>query len=122
MKDFSNINRNFDKIQFEELRKIVDTKFNVVHDELSDCFYNKKSFRDYGVLSKELFDKLHGLIFLKRDVEFHEENLKQPENKKISEEEYNEIKDSQGNLITKKNEESQQKINELKAEGIELVI
>lgn len=29
-----------------------------------------------GILSKEQFDKLHGLIFFHRDIEFHEENQK----------------------------------------------
>lgn len=67
----TNINRNFDKIQDESIRRVVDPKYNDVHDELSDCYYNKKEFRNYGILDKTSFDKLHGLIFLKRDVEFN---------------------------------------------------
>lgn len=121
MKDFSDMKRNFDNIQFEKLRKKMDKKFNDVHDELSDCYYNGKPFRTYGVLDKATFDKLHGLIFEMRDVEFHEENLKQPEKDKISEEEYNEDKDEEGNTV-KQNEKAAEKIAKLKAEGIELEI
>lgn len=122
MKNFTDLNRNFDNIQFEELRKIVDAKFNAVHDELSDCYYNKKSFRECGVLDKETFDKLHGLIFLMRDVEFHNENLKQATDKLIPEEKYNLVIDKDGNVISKKNEDAASKIAELKSEGIELTI
>ena len=114
--------RNFDNIQFEELRKKIDGKFNTVHDELSDCFYNNKPFRTYGILSKELFDKLHGLIFLMRDMAFHEENLKQPTQKIIPESEYNDVWDEKGNVIGKKNTEAIQRIAQLKAEGINLTI
>jgi len=122
VKNFTDLNRNFDNIQFEELRKIVDAKFNAVHDELSDCYYNKKSFRECGVLDKETFDKLHGLIFLMRDVEFHNENLKQATDKLIPEEKYNLVIDKDGNVISKKNEDAASKIAELKSEGIELTI
>lgn len=69
--------RNFDGIQFEELRKVVDGKFNDVHDELSDCYYNRKPFREYGVLDKETFDGLHGLIWHLYDVALDDENTKQ---------------------------------------------
>ena len=60
---FKKTERNFDNIQFAELRKKVDEKFNDVHDELSECYYDKKPFRTYGILNKDTFDKLHGLIF-----------------------------------------------------------
>lgn len=122
MKDFSNMKRNFDGVQFEELRKVIDAKYNAVHDELSDCFYNKKPFRTYGVLDKATFDKLHGLIFTQRDVEFHAENLKLPEEKRIPEAKYNEITDKDGTVVARKNEQAFQEIAKLKAEGIELEI
>ena len=112
--------RNFNGVQFEELRKEIDPKYNTVHDELSDCYYDKKPFRNYGVLTKEQFDKLHSLIFQKREVEFHDENLKRPE--KYDEAKYNDIKDKDGNVIGKKVDKAQEKIQELKNEGIELEI
>jgi hypothetical protein len=121
MKDFSNMKRNFERVQFAELRKKIDGKYNAVHDELSDCYYNGKPFRTYGVLDKETFDKLHGLIFQMRDVKFHEENLKQLEKDKIPEEQYNEYKDEEGNTV-KQNEKAAEKVAKLKTEGIELEI
>lgn len=66
--------RNFSGIQYEKLRLVVDQKFNVVHDELSDCYYNGKPFRTFGVLDKVTFDKLHGLIFALREVALEAEN------------------------------------------------
>ncbi|MEW6606074.1 MAG: hypothetical protein AB1414_01300 [bacterium] len=125
-KDFSNLKRNWDKIQFEKLRKRIDKKFNDIHDELSDCYYNKKPFKNYGILTKEKFDKLHSLIFLERDIKFHEENIKQPERDRIPEEQYNEIsiKDEKGKIIKKekRSKNAQKIINQLKKEKINLII
>lgn len=125
--------RNWDKIQFEKLRKIVDGAFNQIHDELSDCYYNywrlgkSKPFRNYDVQptleeSKTLFDKLHGLIFHLRNIKFHQENLKQPANKKINESRYNDILDDTGKVGGKISDLCAQKIAELKSEGFELII
>ena len=74
---FKKTTRNFDNVQFSDLRKKVDGEFNDLHDELSECYYDKKPFRDYGILDKETFDKLHGLVFMKRDVRLNDENEKQ---------------------------------------------
>lgn len=114
--------RNFDGVQHEQLRKKIDKKFNDVHDELSDCYYNKKPFRNYGLLTKERFDKLHGLIFLLRDVAFHNQNMSQKPKDRIDEAQYNDITDESGTLIAKKSEQAVIKIAQLKAEGIELVV
>jgi hypothetical protein len=89
--------RNFDNVQFAEIRKVIDDKYNKIHDELSDCFYNHKPFREYGLLNKEQFDIIHGLIFLKRDNELNKENKTE-------------------------NPEIQQKIDKLKSEGFDLII
>ena len=94
--------------------------FGVAWDGSSDCYYSKKPFRNYSVLTKEQFDKLHSLIFQKREVEFHSENLKRPE--KYDEAKYNDIKDKDGNVMGKKVAKAQEKIQELKNEGIELEI
>ena len=123
MKDFNNMNRNYNRIQFENLRRVIDHKYNQVHDELSDCYYNKKSFRTYGILNKETFDKLHGLIFLERDIEFHSENMKRPENEKYPEEQYNNIVDEKTHeVIGKRTDKTVQKIQSLKDAGLELNI
>jgi len=111
--------RNFDNIQFETLRKTVDGKFNTVHDELSDCYYNGKPFRTFGILTKEKFDKLHGLIFVLRDIAFHQENFKSPPPKRIPEDEYNYV-DIEKTI--KKSDRALQIRDALAAEGIELVI
>ncbi len=50
--------RNFDGIQFEKIRRVVDPDFNTVHDELSAAYYGKIPFRDYGVLDKATFAEL----------------------------------------------------------------
>jgi hypothetical protein len=117
-----NIERNWSGIQFEKLRKKIDPKFNNVHDELSDCYYNKKPFRTFGILTKDQFDKLHGLIFLKREVEFHQENLKQAPEDKINEDEYRFLRDEKGAIVEDRLETTQNKIAQLKAVGFELEI
>lgn len=125
--------RNFDKIQFEALRKKIDGAFNLAHDELSVCYYNywklgeSKPFRGYDVQmtpeeSKILFDKLHGLIFLLRDVVFHQENLKQLIKDRIPEEQYNFEFGALGEHTGKKSDLVLQKIQEFKVQGIEIIV
>ena len=66
--------RNYKGVVFETYRKNVDAKFNTLHDELEDCYYQNwkagksKAFQGYDVqptkeASKELFENLHGLIW-----------------------------------------------------------
>ncbi len=116
------MHRNFDKIQFEDLRKDIDPKYNNLHDELTDCYYKKISFRNYGILTKEQFDKLHGLIFLHRDIEFHDKNLERPKEKQYDEKKYNNVMDKKGDIIYKKTNKAMEKIQSLKKEGIALNI
>lgn len=115
--------RNIDeKIQFSILREKIDPAFNQVHDELSEAYYEKKPFRNYGVLTKEKFDKLHALIFYLRDVKFHSENLKLPENQRIPEEEYDYIFDNEGKEIGRKSKTAEKQIQQLNEEGLNLNI
>ncbi len=125
--------RNYDGIQFSEFRQTFDDKFNQMHDELTDTYYQywrqgkSKSFHGYDVLptleeNKAQFDKLHGLIFLLYDFEFHETNSKLPLAKRIPEEIYNYKYDKDGNLVDSKSNEAQAKIEILKSEGYELVV
>jgi hypothetical protein len=114
--------RNTTGIQFEALRGLVDKKFNDVHDELTKCYYDGTPFRTLGVLNKEQFDRLHGLIFHLRDVAFHVRNLLQLPAKRVPASEYNEIRNDAGVLTGTVSEKAAARIAELKASGIELVI
>ena len=125
------IQRNRDNIQFAGLRKKVDPKFETLHDTLSAAYYdhwkygNSMPWQSYDVQStpeesKALFDKLHGLIFHERQVEFHNENLKTSVKDQISEDEYNIIKDKDGNILGKVSDETDLKIAQLKTEGFEI--
>lgn len=109
--------RNFSGIQFEELRREIDDRYNEVHDELSDAYYGGKPFREYGVLSKETFDKLHALIFWMRDVEFDERNQTKHLDKRVPMEKYDLNPDGR-----RKSEIAKAKIEQLAAEGIKLII
>ena len=55
--------RNYDGIENEPLRRVVDPSYNDLHDELSEAFYTGQAYRDYGILDKPKFDQLHGLCF-----------------------------------------------------------
>jgi hypothetical protein len=109
--------RNFDGVQFDKLRKVIDAKFNALHDELSDCYYNNKPFRTFGTLTKAQFDKLHGLLFWIRDVKFHEANFAQAITNRIPEEKYNDILDDAGNVINKKSTIAASLITDLKSKN-----
>lgn len=69
--------RNYDNIEHESVRRVADVEYNDLHDELSECYYEGKPFRDYGVLTKEQFDALHGLCFHHHAVAMWEEHAKQ---------------------------------------------
>lgn len=127
MKEWKVPKRNWKGIQFEKLRRKVDPLFNEAHDVLSKAYYEGKPFiwkgKDWGILNKELFDKLHGLIFELRMVGFHQANMKQTSQERIPEEKYNYLYDGEtGNITGKKSDEAAQFIARLKAEDIELEI
>lgn len=119
MNKFKKPERNFNGIKHEKIRKLIDHKFNQIHDELTDCYYKKKPFRQYGVLDKQKFDKLHGLIFLLRDIKFHNYNKSLPAKEQFPEDEYNTINELDGE---KNIEKAIYKIEELRQEGLELFI
>lgn len=117
--------RNWEGIQFEQLRRQVDPKFNQAHDALSKAFYEGQPFiwkgKNWGVLDKELFDKLHGLIFELRGLAFHLANKKQAPEEQIPEEQYNEAR-REDRTVEKLTDRAKERIEELKAEGIELEV
>jgi len=129
--------RNWERIEFAELRKKVDVKFNEAHDELSRIYYDHWKKGDYSVdfqgykpkegdspeKAKQLFDKLHGLIFLLRDVALDTENKKSPKRNQELYDLYNKPEISAGGENPKTRlQETKEKIAKLKAEGIELKI
>jgi len=126
MKEWKPPERNWDNIQFGELRKLVDLKFNEAHDVLSGAYYGEKPFiwkgKDWGVLDKVFFDKLHSLIFHLRLLVFHQTNMELSLEKMIPEEEYNYIFDGKGNIVGKRTDKSAAIIDGLKAKEIELEI
>lgn len=126
MKKWKSPKRNWKGIQFESLRRQVDPKFNEAHDALSKAYYEGTEFiwkdKNWGVLNKETFDKLHGLIFHLRTLKFHQENEKQPKEAQIPEEKYNNIYDEKGKLVEKNFDIAVARINELRDKGIELEV
>lgn len=88
-----NTERNLEGVEFEKARKAVDSQINALHDQLSDCYYGywrqgkSKPFvvgaRSWDMQatpaeSKDLFDKLHGLIFMHHEKKLFEFNDAQP--------------------------------------------
>lgn len=67
--------RNFTGVQFADLRKTIDEKFNSFHDALSEHYYSERDLpllkkskflyggHDYGRLTEKRFNRLHGLCF-----------------------------------------------------------
>lgn len=124
------IERNYDKIQFEKYRRVVDPKFNQLHDKLTNCYYSywkkglSKPFQGYDKQSnlkdsKILFDKLHGLIFEHHLIEIneeHERTLEKDQYPKFEEslKITNELNEVIGNRITL----AQSKINEQALVGV----
>lgn len=116
------IERNFKGVQFEAIRKVMDGKFNAVHDELTECYKAGTTFRTFGVLDKDKFDKLHGLIFHLRDIAFHEANQALPLAQRVPGSKHNEIRDINGNVVGTVVARAATLIQKLKAEGLELTI
>lgn len=125
-------NRNYTGIQFESIRKTLDGTFNQEHDDLSVAYYDywskglSKPWQGFDAqatpeASKVLFDKLHGLIFHRYLVAFHNANMALPKPKQYSEDEYRWLKDEKGVIIGDKVADAQTTINLLTAEGIAIV-
>lgn len=140
---YQSVERNFDNIQFANLRKSVDPQYNDFHDELSSAYYNGTVFKhpwlkqwgypkeiDFGALkisnpveARALFEEIHGLQDWERQKKFHDENIKLPEADRIPEEKYNIIYDVNGKAVGKKSDEVLAKINTLRTnKGFELVV
>lgn len=124
--------RNYIGIQFENIRKTLDAKFNNAHDELSKAYYDYwseglsypwKSFDKQATpeASKALFDKLHELIFHRCLIAFHDVNMALPKPKQYSQDEYRYIKDDKGVIIGDKVTEAQTAISLLATEGISIM-
>ena len=115
------VERNYSNIQFEELRRQIDSIFNQAHDALSEAYYEGKEFiwkgTNYGILDKETFDKMHSKFWAEYEVLFHEENLKLG---LYNESEYNDILDSEGNIIGNRTDNAKQRISNYEKDGINI--
>lgn len=133
---FEAARRNFDGVQFENLRRTLDHRLNQLHDELSAAYYDhwrqgkSQPFQSFDVQatpeeSKALFDKLHALIFAHYDILFHEANLAQPVQDRIDEEKYDVVrgkKKGDKTIRYRKSERAVTMIAERAAEGIEITV
>lgn len=124
--------RNFTGIQFEAIRKTLDPAYNQEHAGLSIAYYDywskglSKPWKGFDKqatpeASKALFNKLHGLIFHRHLVAFHNANMALPAPKQYSEDEYRWVKDEAGNITGDKVAEAQTAVTLLSAEGIAIV-
>ena len=113
--------RNYDSIQFEELRKQIDYTYSKAHDALSAAYYEEYEFvwngKNYGILDKETFDKLQTMLWARYEVLFHQENVKRGI---YSESDYNDILDKNGNIVGKKTDKALKRIQELQNQGIDI--
>jgi len=124
------VERNFDKVQFEKLRKKVDKEFNDIHDELSIAYYDYwkkglskpvtfkgKVFDVQSTLeeSKALFDEIHGVLFDVREIEFDKKNKLEKGKDKIKEEDYKLVKNEQGEVVGNKLDICKDKVSKFKA-------
>lgn len=118
--------RNMDNVQFADLRKAVDDRFNRAHDELSIAYYDhwKKGlsspWHGYDVQatpeeSKALFDQLHGLIFHLHEVALEDEHIKQ--GRRDAKFEAHSLKEKNGKRSVQR---SLEMIIDMQANGIEL--
>jgi hypothetical protein len=130
------VTRNYDRIQFERYRRKIDPKFNALHDELENCYYEfwkqgrSKPFQGYDVqplreASKELFDQLHGLIFQEHLLALNQEHLisveKEPKFEKYMK---YDLRDKEGKIIKQVDRiaQAQQTKTQLNQGGISITI
>lgn len=65
--------RNYDGIQYEDVRRRLDPLYNAVHDELSAAYYNGTPFRDKGVLTNAQFEKYQAALWAEYETRFSKE-------------------------------------------------
>lgn len=114
--------RNYDRIEFEAVRKTVDPGFAVLHDELSKAYYEGTPYGTYGVLDKDTFDQLHALVEEERQLALEAENagLDKPDPKLVSHF-AEKMLDDDGNLTdTTRKEWLEATVAQRKSEGIDI--
>lgn len=114
---FTSPNRNYDGIQHERVRKIIDPLYNAVHDELSDAYYNSKPFRTYGILTKEQFDTLQASLWAYYEIRLAAENQKQPAKDRYAD---LDATIEENGTPAKKSDKATLKLNQYKLQGYEL--
>lgn len=115
---------NLDRVQHEIVRKKIDLRYKVVHDELSQAYYNSLPFDAYGILDEITFSKLQSALWAEYEVLFDQTNKKLPKKDRIPEEKYNIIYELVDGIRTdtgkRKNVEALNRINQFKNESIEI--
>ena len=130
------VERNRDGIQHAELRRDLDPRYEALHDQLSDAYYNhwrwdeSCPWQGYDVQTtpaetKVLFDRLHASIFLHRDLAFHAANVQQPVEKQIPLDEYSpavEFTEGEKTRTLRKHERAAELIAEMERNGIRITV
>jgi hypothetical protein len=124
--------RNLAGVQHQEVREIVDARFNALHDELEACYYGawrqgkSKPFHGHDIQanpeeSKLLFDRLHGMIFHLRELAFHRANLQEiPKARRVALTDYQTIHDAEGRAVDSRQALSKRHLRECLALGLDL--
>ncbi len=149
-KPFTRSVRNRERIHLKVVRDILDTRFEEAHDELSESYYGKpvanggsgmiqgwrhgvsapwQGFDHLGnaELSKQLFDRLQGLIGHHYRVQFHQTNQDLPPAQRIPIDRYEIIWDpnpngGRTNSGRRRSIEAQALIDDEAARGVTITI
>jgi|LSQX01.1.fsa_nt_gb hypothetical protein len=136
----TNENRNYDKVQFEGVRKVVDPQINNLHDELSTCYYTywkHGQSRPFTVGAKTwdvqatpedslmLFQKLQIAIHHTHTIKLDEENAsrkKEDRDAGLTSLMHVRRLNRDGQEEETPLETAQRVLTDLKAEGIEIIV
>ena len=116
---------NLDRVRFKEVREKIDARYRDAHDSLSAAYYEGEPFVwggvDYGILDEPTFQKLQALIWDEYLVLFDEENKKLPEKERIPTNEYDAVRDENGDIDRSKTQSSEARARIKKANDDESI-
>lgn len=124
-------------VQFEDLRRQLDSTFIALADSLSRAFYQQRplnvnnfrrnniSFQD-SILDLITFNRFHGLLWNHYDVRFHNRNQSRQDRTPIPEREYNihVLYNAQGDStgFIRRSALAQDKINQAQVDGFRVIL
>jgi hypothetical protein len=135
--------RNYKDVQFGSVREQVEPVYTSLVDELSACYYDHwqlgesrpfvtKDGSSFDVVltdgefnpdaTKELFDKLHGLIYHRMELALQVEYKKLEGKEAEKYQRYNDYKDQDDPTVLTKEDLANRFIDQLTQEGIEIDI